>query len=82
MPIPTANLAPMKRKHKALFITNLPSPYRRDLFGAVAARDDVELSVYYMDTRSCEKPMAEKMLRGFESLMPGFSLPLGGGRYT
>ena len=39
----------MKRRHKALFITIVPSPYQRDLFGALAAREDVDLRVCYME---------------------------------
>lgn len=30
-------------------VTNIPSPYRIPLFNAIAGRDDVELTVYFMD---------------------------------
>jgi glycosyltransferase involved in cell wall biosynthesis len=69
-----------KLRHKVLFITNVPSPYQRDLFRALFDREDVGLSVYYMDTGSPENPWPEKPLRSFESMMPGFWLPLPGGR--
>jgi glycosyltransferase involved in cell wall biosynthesis len=70
----------MKQVYKALFITVVPSPYQRDLFGALAARNDVDLSVCYMHARSPENPWPEKPLRPFERIMPGFCLPLGGAR--
>ena len=38
------------KRHKATFVSIVPSPYQRDLFAALAARDDVELNVYYIPT--------------------------------
>jgi glycosyltransferase involved in cell wall biosynthesis len=70
----------MKLGHKVLFITIVPSPYQRDLFGALSARKDVDLSVCYMDAKSPENPWPEKPLRPFERIMPGFTLFLGGAR--
>jgi glycosyltransferase involved in cell wall biosynthesis len=62
----------MIRRHKALFITVVPSPYQRDLFGALAMRDDVDLRVCYMEGKSPDSPWPEKPLRPFERIMPGF----------
>ena len=59
-----------------MFVTIVPSPYQRDLFGALAAREDVDLSVYYLNAKSFENPWPEKPLRPFEKIMPGLS-PLG-----
>ena len=70
----------MKGRHKTLFITIVPSPYQRDLFGALAAREDIELSVYYMEAGSPDSPWPEKPLRPFEQIMPGFWVPFGGAR--
>jgi glycosyltransferase involved in cell wall biosynthesis len=70
----------MKRRHKALFITIVPSPYQRDLFDALAAREDIELSVCYMEAGSPDSPWPEKPLRPFEQIMPGFWVPFGGAR--
>jgi glycosyltransferase involved in cell wall biosynthesis len=70
----------MKLRHKVLFVTIVPSPYQRDLFGALAARTDVDLSVYYMDAKSPENPWPEKPLRSFERIMPGLCVPIGGAR--
>jgi glycosyltransferase involved in cell wall biosynthesis len=70
----------MRRRHKALFITIVPSPYQRDLFEALAAREDIELSVYYMEAGSPDSPWPEKPVRPFEQIMPGFWVPFGGAR--
>src|ERR1700719_277230 len=70
----------MERQHKVIFITIVPSPYQRDLFGALAARDDMDLSVYYMEGESPDSPWPEKPLRSFERIIPGFWLRVGGAR--
>jgi glycosyltransferase involved in cell wall biosynthesis len=70
----------MIRRHKALFITIVPSPYQRDLFQSLAARDDVDLSVRYMEASSPDSPWPEKGLRSFERVMPGFWVPIGSAR--
>lgn len=73
-------LAKMKSRHKVLFITIVPSPYQRDLFGALAEREDVDLSVCYMDSATPENPWPEKPLRPFEHILPGFWVPFGKAR--
>jgi glycosyltransferase involved in cell wall biosynthesis len=70
----------MKRRYKATFVTIVPSPYQRDLFAALAVRDDVELRVCYMEAESPDSPWPEKPLRSFERIMPGFWVPFGGAR--
>jgi glycosyltransferase involved in cell wall biosynthesis len=70
----------MKYRHKILFFTIVPSPYQRDLFGALAARDDVDLSVYYLEAESPDSPWPIKPLRSFERILPGFWLPVAGAR--
>src|SRR5262245_47619117 len=70
----------MRPVHKALFITIVPTPYQRDLFGALAAREDVDLSVHYLEGASPDSPWPEKPLRDFERIMPGFWLPFGDAR--
>src|SRR5262245_13708734 len=69
----------MKPKYRAIFITIVPSPYQRDLFGAIAAREDIELKVYYVEAASPDSPWPKKSLRPFEQVMPGFWLPFSGG---
>src|SRR5215472_3528405 len=70
----------MKSPHKAVFITIVPSPYQRDLFGALAAREDVDLKVCYMEAESPDSPWPQKPLRPFERIMPGFWVPVGQAR--
>jgi glycosyltransferase involved in cell wall biosynthesis len=75
-----SNSNPMNGRHKVLFITIVPSPYQRDLFGALHAREDVELSVCYMEAGSPDSPWPKKDLRTFERIMPGFWMPFGAAR--
>lgn len=70
-----------ERKHRAAFITILPSPYQRDLFAALAARGDVDLSVHYMEDAAPDSPWPEAALRPFERIMPGFWVPFRGARF-
>ena len=70
----------MNWRHKVLFVTVVPSPYQRDLFGALDAREDVDLSVYYMEAASPDSPWPEKSPRPFERIMPGFWIPFGDAR--
>jgi glycosyltransferase involved in cell wall biosynthesis len=69
-----------RMKYKVTFITVVPSPYQRDLFAALAAREEVDLRVYYMEAASPDSPWPEKPLRPFERIMPGFWLPAAGAR--
>lgn len=71
----------MTEKYRATFITIVPSPYQRDLFTALAARDDIELNVYYMEDASPDSPWPKAPLRPFERIMPGFWLPFHGVRF-
>jgi glycosyltransferase involved in cell wall biosynthesis len=70
----------MKARYKALFITIVPAPYQRDLFGALAVRDEVDLTVCYMEGSSPDSPWPEKPLRPYERVMPGFWVPFGDAR--
>src|SRR6185312_15179581 len=67
----------MRRKHKVAFVTIVPSPYQRDLFGALAAREEIDLSVYYLEAAVPDSPWPEKDLRPFEKILSGFSIPFG-----
>ena len=72
---------PISRPYKATFVTIVPSPYQRDLFGALAARGDMELSVYYMEAASPDSPWPATPFRPFERIMPGFCVPFQGARW-
>lgn len=70
----------VQKKLRAAFVTVVPSPYQRDLFGALAAREDVELSVYYMEASVPDSPWPEAPLRHFEHIMGGGCASVCGAR--
>ena len=59
----------------------VPSPYQRDLLGALAARPEVDLRVTYGEAQSPDSPWPAKPLRPFESVLPGFYLRWGQDRF-
>jgi glycosyltransferase involved in cell wall biosynthesis len=65
---------------RVAFVSVLPSPYQRDLFGALASRDELDLQVFYLERTTPDSPWPETSLRPFESILPGFCLPAGGVR--
>lgn len=71
----------MSCRHKVHFITILPSPYQRDMFGALAARTDIELTVQYLELEAPDSPWPQVPLRTFEYHVPGFWFPFAGGRW-
>ncbi len=65
---------------KAAFVSVVPSPYQRDLFRALAAREEVELSVFYLEAAAPDSPWPEKPLAAFEQILRGSWLPIGKAR--
>jgi glycosyltransferase involved in cell wall biosynthesis len=65
---------------KVAFVSVLPSPYQRDLFAAIAARPEIDLSVFYMERAAPDSPWPEKPLASYERYMPGFWFGLGKAR--
>ena len=65
---------------KVAFVSVLPSPYQRDLFAAIAAHPEVDLSVFYMENAAPDSPWPEKPLASYERIMPGFWFGLGKAR--
>jgi len=70
----------MEVKYRIIFVTIVPSPYQRDLFASLAARSDLALEVYYMESAAPDSPWPEAPLRPFEHILPGFWLPFGPAR--
>lgn len=70
----------MKAKYKVAFLTIVPSPYQRDLFGALAKRPELDLTVYYMEAAAPDSPWPEVPLRSFEQIIPGRWLSVRGAR--
>jgi glycosyltransferase involved in cell wall biosynthesis len=67
----------MTNRRRVTFITIVPSPYQRDLFAALAAREDIELRVHYLEPASPDSPWPEAPLRPFERILPGFWVAFG-----
>ena len=65
---------------RVTFFSVVPSPYQRDLFAALAARSEVELSVYYLEAAAPDSPWPEKPLASYESILPGRWFALGTAR--
>jgi glycosyltransferase involved in cell wall biosynthesis len=65
---------------KVAFVSVVPSPYQRDLFRALAARPEVELSVFYLEAAAPDSPWPEKALAPFEKVLRGTWLALGAAR--
>ena len=66
--------------HKVAFFSVVPSPYQRDLFRALAAHPQVQLSVFYLEAASPDSPWPEKPLAPYEKILRGFWFPLGTAR--
>lgn len=66
---------------RVVVLSIVPSPYQRDLFAAWAAQPEVSLQVYYCEAGSPDSPWAERELRSFERVLPGFYLSWGGSRF-
>jgi glycosyltransferase involved in cell wall biosynthesis len=65
---------------KAAFVSVVPSPYQRDLFRALAARPEVDLSVFYLEAAAPDSPWPEKALAPYERILRGTWLALGSAR--
>lgn len=71
----------MSRKIRVSFVTVVPSPYQRDLFGALAAREELDLRVLYLEDESPDSPWPKIPLRVFERVLPGLWVSGGGARW-
>jgi glycosyltransferase involved in cell wall biosynthesis len=61
-------------------LTVVPSPYQRDLFAAMRARTDLDLSVWYMEANAPDSPWPAARLEPWEKILPGGWFPLGSAR--
>lgn len=62
------------------FISVVPSPYQRDLFAELATRPGIVLEVFYLESASPDSPWPKADLHPFETILPGFWLPIGSAR--
>jgi glycosyltransferase involved in cell wall biosynthesis len=65
---------------RAVFFSVVPSPYQRDLFRALEARQDVDLRVFYLEAASPDSPWPKNQLEKYEAVLPGRWFTLGGAR--
>ena len=49
-------------KYRVAFLSVVPSPYQRDIFAALARREDVDLRVDYLEAAAPDSPWPEKPL--------------------
>jgi glycosyltransferase involved in cell wall biosynthesis len=54
-----------------------PSPYQRDMFAALNARPDLDLTVHYWEPTLADSPWPEQSLHPYESVMPRSVLRIG-----
>ena len=71
----------MKSKYKVAFVTVVPSPYQRDLFGALARHPELDLTIHYMEAAAPDSPWPEVPFRPFEHLLPGSWFAVKGVRF-
>lgn len=55
----------------------VPSPYQRDLFIALAERENINLQVYYLERAAPDSPWLLSGLRDFEHVLPGLCFGRG-----
>ena len=65
---------------RVAFVSVVPSPYQRDLFAALAAREDVSPRVFYMESSAPDSPWPERPLAAYEHYLPGFWFPIRSAR--
>jgi glycosyltransferase involved in cell wall biosynthesis len=70
----------MKDKYRVAFLSVVPSPYQRDIFAALARRDDVDSRVYYLEAAAPDSPWPEKPLPEGSQILRGFWFPIGSAR--
>ena len=68
-------------RQRVLFITVVPSPYQRDLFRALAAREEIDLTVRYLEAASPDSPWPPTRLEPYERILPGFWVRFLGARW-
>lgn len=66
---------------RVLVLSIVPSPYQRDLFGALNEHPDVDLTVCYSEAGSPDSPWPKAELRTFESIFKSFYLSWRGKRF-
>jgi len=67
-------------KCRVAFFSVVPAPYQRDLFAALVRREEVELSVFYLEDAAPDSPWPQKPLAPYERVLRGGWFPIGSAR--
>lgn len=70
----------LAKRVRVLFLTVVPSPYQRDLLSALSVRDDIDLTVRYLEAESPGYPWPQGPLGSYEEVLPGNWVNIGGVR--
>ncbi len=62
---------------RLVFLSVVPSPYQRDVFSALAARNRIPIQVHYLERAAPDSPWPEPDQTGWEDFLPGFTLGRG-----
>ena len=64
-------------KRKVAIFSIVPSPYQRDLFRALAEREEIDLEVFYLEHASPDSPWPWRETAPYERVLDGFWVPFG-----
>ena len=67
-------------KYRVAFLSVVPSPYQRDIFAALARREEVDLRVDYLEAAAPDSPWPEKPLPEYSRILRGFWFSIGSAR--
>jgi glycosyltransferase involved in cell wall biosynthesis len=67
-------------KYRVAFLSVVPSPYQRDIFAALARREEVDLRVDYLEAAAPDSPWPEKPLPEYSRVLRGAWFPIGSAR--
>ena len=59
---------------KLVFLTVLPAPYQRQLFSALAAREGVQLQIFYCSATASDRAWHTERLESYETILSGWTL--------
>lgn len=59
---------------KVAVLSVVPSPYQRDLLGALSKQPEIQLNVFYQERQPHDSPWPDATLAAHERILPGFYL--------
>lgn len=67
-------------KIRVAFLSVVPSPYQRDIFAALARREELDLRVDYLEAAAPDSPWPEKALPAYSRILRGAWFSIGSAR--